>query len=219
MKKTDEKKVAGKEKKYTTIKAIIWDFWGVLVNAKCGSVVQVWAELLGASAEGVIRVFSGPELDQIHLGNISKDEFFDFVIRELELPAEKKKALENEPLDEYAYDKELIEYIKGLKDRFMVVMLTNLSRSMHEKGRRAWPELFEAFDHVIPSFEVNLIKPDPRIYQLTLDKIGCKPEEAVFIDDTEEFVQAAQDLGIHSILFKDREQTIEELESILFINL
>lgn len=202
----------------TSIKAIIWDSWGVLTNAKCGSIVKVWAELLGAPAEGIISVFSGPELDQWHLGNIDKDEFLDFVIRDLGLPAEKKKVLENESIDEYAYDNELLEYIKGLKDRFTVAMLTNVPRSSFEKARFAWPELFEPFDHIIPSFEVNLIKPDPAIYQLTLDRIGCKAHEAAFIDDTEEFIQAAQDMGIHGILYKNREQAIEQLKSIKSIN-
>ena len=218
MKETTDNDHTENTNKNTSIKAIIWDNWGVLVNAKCGSIVQVWAELLDVSAEGIIRVFSGPELDQFHAGEITRDEYFDFVIRELGLPAEKKKVLENEPIDEYAYDKELVEYINGLKNRFTVAMLTNIPRPTYEKGRNAWPEMFEPFDHIIPSFEVNLIKPNPKIYQLTLDTIGCKAEEVVFIDDTEEFVRAAQKLGIHGIFYKNREQAIEELESIISSN-
>lgn len=197
------------------IKAIIWDNWGVLVNAKCGSIVKVWAELLEAPVEDIIRVFSGPELNQFHSDEIGRNDFLNFVIQELKLPAEKKEALWYEALDAYAYDKELVEYIKLLKNTYSVAMLSNVSRSTFEKGCFFWPELFGLFDHVIASYDVKLIKPDPRIYKLTLNKIGCKAEEAIFIDDTDEFVQAAQELGIHSILYENREQAIEELESIL----
>jgi epoxide hydrolase-like predicted phosphatase len=205
-------------KKNTKIKAIIWDNWGVLVNAKCGSIAHLWSERLGAPIENVIRVFTGPQLDQWHLGNMDKNEFLDYVIRDLGLPAEKREYLENESTDEYTFDEELLVYIKSTKGKYIIAMLTNIPRSSYEKGRDAWPELFESFDHVIPSFEVNLIKPDPRIYQLTLERIGCQAEEAVFIDDTKEFIQGAQKLGIRSILFKNREQAIEELESILTNN-
>ena len=58
-------------------------------------------------------------------------------------------------------------------------------------------------------------KPDPEIYQLTLERIGCAPEEAVFIDDKRENVESAEKLGIHGIIFRGREQAIEELEAII----
>ena len=60
-----------------------------------------------------------------------------------------------------------------------------------------------------------MIKPDPKIFHLTLDRVGCKAEEVVFIDDTEEIVLASRKLGIQSIHFKNREQAIEELETII----
>jgi hypothetical protein len=39
------------------------------------------------------------------------------------------------------------------------------------------------FDLYVNSAEVGLAKPDPAIYQLTLDRLGVRPEEAIFIDD------------------------------------
>jgi len=63
-----------------------------------------------------------------------------------------------------------------------------------------------------------MVKPYPEIYHLTLDRIGCESHEAVFIDDKQENVDAAEKLGISGIVFHDREQAIEELESILSSN-
>ena len=111
-----------------------------------------------------------------------------------------------------------MKYIKRLRTDYIVALLTNIDRHSHEGGQKAWPEFYEQFDHIIASYEVKMIKPDPRIYQLTLDKIGCKGQEAVFIDDTDEFIQAAQKIGIHGIHFKNRKQAIDDLETILSTN-
>ena len=198
-----------------TIKAIIWDNWGVLVNAKCGSLVTHWSQLLDAPVDSVIRVFSGPELLRWQADEINNDEFYDFVIDEIGLQADKKATLWNDSADNYEYDDKLLNYIKRLKTNYTIAMITNIDRHSFEVGQKEWPGFYEQFDPVIASCNVKMIKPNPRIYQLALEKIGCKEQEAVFIDDTEEFIQAAEKLGIHSILFKDREQAIAELESII----
>ena len=197
------------------IKAVIWDNAGVLGNAKCGSFVQLWADRLDVPMEDVIRVLTSPEHDLLDLGEISKDEFFDFVIRDIGLPAEKKLAL-NVSNDDFYTDMELMEYIKNLKSHYITAMLSNMSLYLQEMIENNIPEeLSGVFDHVIVSCYVNLLKPDPKIYQLALDRIGCEAKEAVFIDDREKNVVGAEKLGIHGILFQNREQAIKELESIL----
>jgi putative hydrolase of the HAD superfamily len=75
-----------------------------------------------------------------------------------------------------------------------------------------------AFDHIIASCDVKLIKPDPRIYQLTLERLDCRPDEAVFIDDRPVNVVAAEELGIHGIMYQSREQSLGDLEKVLSIN-
>jgi len=62
---------------------------------------------------------------------------------------------------------------------------------------------------------VKLLKPDKRMYRLALDAIGCKPKEAVFIDDREENVAAARKMGMEGILFKSKMQTLKTLMNIL----
>jgi putative hydrolase of the HAD superfamily len=53
------------------------------------------------------------------------------------------------------------------------------------------------------------------MYQLTLDRIGCTAQECVFIDDREINVRAAEALGMVGILFRDQEQTIQDLQNLL----
>lgn len=200
-----------------TIKAIIWDNGGVLGHVTGGSFPHLWADQLGVPVEDVIRVLTSPESDQLDLGEISKEEYFDFVIRDIGLPPGKKAALELSKNDLY-YDKELLEYIYNLKKRFTTALLSIMPLYIQEILRASYPEFEDAFDHVIVSSEVHLLKPDSDIYHLTLERIGCKAYEAVFIDDKEENVVAAENLGIHGILFQNHEQVIEELESIISSN-
>jgi putative hydrolase of the HAD superfamily len=53
---------------------------------------------------------------------------------------------------------------------------------------------------VIDSSEVGLRTPDPRIYELTCERLGVDPEAAVFLDDNLENVEAAGALGIETVL-------------------
>jgi HAD superfamily hydrolase (TIGR01509 family) len=62
------------------------------------------------------------------------------------------------------------------------------------------------FDVVIVSSEVGYIKPDPKIFELTLSALGVSKEEAVFFDDSKDNVVGAQMFGLESVLFTTPEQ-------------
>ncbi len=63
--------------------------------------------------------------------------------------------------------------------------------------------------------EEGVAKPDTRIYQRTLTRLGVKQEESVFVDDMKSNVDAAQRLGIHAIHFKSTAQAIAEIQTVL----
>jgi putative hydrolase of the HAD superfamily len=73
----------------------------------------------------------------------------------------------------------------------------------------------EIFDTVVDSAFVGMRKPDPEIYRLTLDRLGTAPAEALFVDDVELNCEAAAELGIRSVWFRETEQAIAEIEDAL----
>ena len=81
--------------------------------------------------------------------------------------------------------------------------ITNFSadfwKPFHEKERA----FFSRFRDIVVSGEVKLLKPDPAIYFLALDRFGLKPSEALFIDDREINVEGARAVGIQAHLFAD----------------
>ena len=68
-------------------------------------------------------------------------------------------------------------------------------------GLRARRPLEEWFDVVVVSYEVGVCKPDPRIYEICLSRLGVEPGEALFVDDRLENVEAAANLGLQTVHF------------------
>ncbi len=93
------------------------------------------------------------------------------------------------------------DIIKQLKSDSRVVCGTNTIDSHYyyllNQGS------YDIFDEVYASNSMGISKPDPDFYRYILRKEGIKPENTVFVDDTEENILSAQKIGINSILFTD----------------
>jgi len=68
---------------------------------------------------------------------------------------------------------------------------------------------------VVDSAFVGMRKPDPAIYELTLERLGVMAEECVFVDDLELNCEAARALGMTAVRYERAEQAIPELRSAL----
>jgi len=130
------------------------------------------------------------------------------------MPMEKKSILRKFVLEDFYIDHEILAYIKKIQKSFTTALLTNFPAHVHDFMKTDWI-VDGAFDYMIASCDVKLIKPDPAIYTLTLARIGCLAEESVIIDDREINVKAAEKLGINGIVYQSRSQTINDLEAIL----
>ena len=80
--------------------------------------------------------------------------------------------------------------------------ITNFSREKFEESRRRFPWL-DAFDGVVVSAVERLVKPDPAIYRLFLERYGLTAPDCVFIDDSEANVAGAQSVGMGAILYRE----------------
>jgi putative hydrolase of the HAD superfamily len=108
----------------------------------------------------------------------------------------------------------LVDHIRHLKQNYTTAVLSNYSPRLRGKIFQLW-QIADAFDHLIISAEVGVRKPDPKIYQITLEAVGCQADQAVFIDDVAENIAAAQSIGLHGIHFQSREQALRDLDSLL----
>ncbi|MFD1786609.1 HAD family hydrolase [Sphingomonas floccifaciens] len=94
--------------------------------------------------------------------------------------------------------------------------ITNFSGEFFPELRTRDAFLFDRFRDIVVSGDEKLVKPDPAIYRLALDRFGLAAEQAVFVDDNVANVESAGKLGIHAILFKDEPKLRAELRGLGF---
>lgn len=88
--------------------------------------------------------------------------------------------------------------------------LTNWSSETFPIARQRFAFL-ERFESILVSGEVGMIKPDPRIFDLLLERIGSTPPQCLYIDDNAENVAAAELVGFDVVRFHDADQLRVEL--------
>jgi epoxide hydrolase-like predicted phosphatase len=196
------------------IKAVIWDLAGVVLHTVKGTFNTLLAERLDAPLVEIERLLISKENDLWDIDEIDDDTYYTFLLKELHMPMEKKAILEKFVLDDFYIDQEMLDYIKKIRKSVTTMLLTNFPAHVHDFMKTDWI-VDGAFDHMIASCDVKLLKPDPAMYTLALDRLGYEAEECVFIDDREVNVKAAQELDITGIVFQSKSQTINDLNLLL----
>lgn len=197
-----------------TIRAAFFDLGGVLVRTEYQAPRQHLAERLGMEYEDLEKlVFSSPSSQQASLGQISTEQHWETIAKRLGRPVAEAGSLRAAFFAGDVIDHDLLAFIRGLRPRLKTGIISN-----------AWPDLREyivknrfddAFDHLVISAEVGVMKPEARIYQFALEQAGVSPSEAVFVDDMPVNLQGCQAVGMHGIHFRHPQQAIEELQSLL----
>ncbi|CAD5211128.1 unnamed protein product [Bursaphelenchus okinawaensis] len=132
--------------------------------------------------------------------------------------------LENIKLDDVVGPKHekiwtAIENIKlnGLK----VALLTNNGFWTPKKRRTVICDDTSLFDVVVESCKEGVCKPNPKIFQITLDRLGLQGPQCLFVDDLPKNIEGAQKLGIHGIqmINQNEDLVVQKLEAALQVPL
>ena len=92
--------------------------------------------------------------------------------------------------------------------------ITNFSGEFFAPFRAREAAMFDRFRDIVVSGDEKLVKPDPAIFRLALDRFGLRAEQAYFVDDNAANVAAAQALGIRSHLFRGAEPLRAEMVAL-----
>ncbi len=106
----------------------------------------------------------------------------------------------------------VIDLYKKLKGRYRLILLSNTDVVRFSFIKEKFPQIL-FFDAYVLSFEVGVMKPDPRIYQEALGRAEAEAAACVFIDDMEENIRGAADLGFKTILYKPGTDLESELRA------
>jgi putative hydrolase of the HAD superfamily len=112
---------------------------------------------------------------------------------------------------EYDYAADLVKQLK--QNGYHVYLLSNYGSTTFEFAKKKF-KFIPYVDGGIISYEVKLIKPEREIYEYLLDKYKINPEEAVFLDDRLDNIEAAKECGFHTIHFMNYKQGMQELKAL-----
>jgi putative hydrolase of the HAD superfamily len=197
------------------IKAIIFDFGRVISAQKPPSLFRRYEKDLGLPS-GTLNpiMFRSHVWQDALLGRKTAKEFWHAIGPEIGLNTRAEiDAFRRRYHGDEAINKGVLDLIRRLHGSYKLAVLSNsppgLVQWLAEWG------ILELFDVVFCSGDEGVMKPDPRAFQMILERVGAKPEEAVFIDDTTEHVEGARRLGLHGIPFTTAEALKEELGKLL----
>jgi putative hydrolase of the HAD superfamily len=193
------------------IKAIIFDLGGVLMtDVPLWEIAEELAKESGLPIEEIhAHLYPSRHWNLLTLGKITEDEYWDNFLKvskisqKLEVRSEKiKKELKKKVRSSLFPLGHSIRIISLLKDRYTLGILSNHGKEWSDHMKRKF-DLFKFFDPIIFSCDVGFRKPDSKIYEIALEKLGCDPEECVFIDDKKRNTDGAKKLGMKGIVFEN----------------
>ena len=201
------------------VRALIVDFGGVLYFPPDLQSLQRWQKFLGLKNDGPLNEFFAAtpgESDyarKVFTGEISEAEVWKKLGSHWRISPWLLRYMRKRSFSKRRFNQPVANYIQSLRPRFQTAILSNAG----DQDRQIFNEAYcieDLVDTVIISAEVGLAKPDPRIYQLALERLGVQAEEAIFVDDLQVNIAAARQLGIRAIQFQDNEQFFKEIKEI-----
>jgi epoxide hydrolase-like predicted phosphatase len=208
----------------TPITAVVSDFGGVLTSPLLDSFLAyqrasgISLEQLGQAMAAVAGRTGANPLFELETGRLSEADFLAAL--EAELSAQLGWEVRMQGFSEHYFEhlhpnQAVIDYMRTLRGRgYKLAICTNNVREWERLWRAKLP-VDEIFDVVVDSAFVGTRKPEPQIYQLTLERLGVEPAEALLVDDIELNCIAARELGMHAVWFQRTEQALQELEQCL----
>lgn len=197
------------------IQAVIFDFGGVLVRMVDDRPRLKLADQLGVPLSRIDNlVFFSESAQKASMGEISVARHWEAVREALGIQAEDMPAFLEQYWSADDVNWGLLDAIRKLHPTYKVGLLSNAWDDLRHMLHERW-NIDGLFDELIISAEVKMMKPDPRIFHLAVERLGVQPPDAVFIDDIAENVEAARREGLQAIQFRDTQQTMDELNEYL----
>jgi putative hydrolase of the HAD superfamily len=206
------------------IEAIVSDFGGVLTTPLLSSFMAVQDEIgitpedLGKAMRSITEEDGENPLYAMERGEMAEADFLERLNDGLEPLLGHRPELHRfrEVYFEALHpNQEMIELMRELKaSGLRMAMLTNNVREWEPVWRPMLP-VDEIFETVVDSGFVGCRKPEARIYEMTLERLGLAAEVCLFVDDLEPNIEGARKAGMSAVHFRDNEQAIAEIRGLL----
>ncbi len=196
------------------IQAVCWDVGGVILRTVDQAPRERLALHLGTSRRALEElVFASTLGRQVQLGEATIAQLWEHVAQTFGLSPEGLAAFQAAFWGGDRLDTGLVDYIRSLRGSVRTAVISNGWLNLRENLLR-WG-IADAFDVIVVSAEAGVLKPDPRIYSLALERLAVSPAQAVFVDDFIENVEGARRAGMLAVHFRDPIQARAEVDALL----
>ena len=195
------------------IKAVIFDWGGVLIENPTEGILQYSREVLGIGTGCMLAAYR-KLIPYLQEGKISEEEFWKGVRRRTgakgEMPASLwLAAFENS----YVEKKDVFSLAAQLYEKgYRTGILSNTEKPARPVMER---ETYRIFDPIVLSWQVGSSKPRKRIFEALIETLHLEPHEVLLIDDVAANNAAAKDIGLQGLLFTDAETLRRDLGELL----
>jgi putative hydrolase of the HAD superfamily len=195
------------------IKAVIFDLGNVLIAVDEMRALDQMAARTGKTRrelEGYVMLT--PFTNQLALGELSPQQFYEIVRRDTGFMGDFAEFARIWS-DVFTPIEPMIVLARRLKGRVTRLILSNTNAIHMDCVLKQFPIVREV-EGLVLSHEVGLLKPDPRIYELALQRFELRAECTVFIDDIPTNVEGARAVGLHGIHYQNPDQVRLELTKL-----
>jgi putative hydrolase of the HAD superfamily len=206
------------------IEAVLSDFGGVLTSPLLDTFRAfqdssgISLESLGSAMGAVARRTGAHPLYELETGRLTEADFLAALAAELTEQLGRRVQLHGfgeAYFDHLDPNERMIEFMRSLRGRgHRMAICTNNVREWEPLWRAMLP-VDEIFEVVVDSSFVGVRKPEPEIYQLTLERLGVSADSALLVDDTEVNCEGARRLGMQAVWFRSTEPAIAEIKAAL----
>lgn len=193
----------------TIFKAVIFDWGGVLIDNPAGRLVSYCSEKLGVDSHQGGQVIA-THLPAFARGEIAEELFWKRVGQDLNVPMPESASLWNEAFGTICRPREaMYDLAQALHKDFKTAVLSNteLAAKPYCLAHRA-----DYFDVKVFSCDEGFIKPQRELYEICLQRLEVKPQEAIFIDDLQDNVAGARAVGLQAIHYVSYQELLEQLQ-------
>ncbi|MCX6664601.1 MAG: HAD family phosphatase [Euryarchaeota archaeon] len=192
------------------IKAIIFDWGGVLIQNPSQGLIAYCANALGVTEKKFITEYRTYN-QEFQKGFLSEDQLWENICASLHIEKPLIHSLWGSAFRAvYQEQNEMFSLASYLKKKgYNIGRLSNTEKPAMQFF---FEQHYDMFDVTVFSCAEGTRKPEQKIYQHILEQLQVQPDDAVFIDDTPEYITGAKKIGIHTILFTGYSQVKKELQ-------
>ena len=198
-------------------KMILFDFGGVLAEAKQGSAIITLEEEIYSKTKVKLFPFKekfSPRYKEFQRGEISPEEYFQNLIKISKAKISVKELMrtyKSAYLNMIKLNLKMINLIKALHKKYKLALLSDTNEFHWQINKERG--LDKLFDVCFTSSGLGATKHEAKVFKIVAEKLGIKPEDCIFIDDNEGHVERARATGIDAIQFRNYEQLVDELKT------